>query len=67
MELTGSLYYHNIIVLQLLNARSCATQEIVELLEQECEAVLECRQCRSLFRSLANFVAHKRIHCLVSL
>lgn len=39
------------------------TPEVRDLLATECELILECRVCRSLHRSLANFIAHKRVYC----
>ena len=39
------------------------TAEVKDLLLNECNIIYECRQCTNLFRSLANFIAHKRIYC----
>lgn len=33
------------------------------MLSNECDIVYECKMCRNLFRSLANFISHKRIYC----
>lgn len=30
----------------------------------ECDLIYECKVCRSLHRSLANFIAHKRVYCM---
>ena len=32
-------------------------------MNNECEVILECRVCRNLFRSLANFITHKKHYC----
>lgn len=39
------------------------SDEVKSILAHECDLVYECRVCRSLFRSLANFISHKRIYC----
>lgn len=39
------------------------SEEVKCILAYECEVVYECRICRSLFRSLVNFISHKRIYC----
>lgn len=33
------------------------------MLSNECDIVYECKVCRNLFRSLANFISHKRVYC----
>lgn len=33
------------------------------LLSNECDIIYECKVCRNLFRSLANFISHKRVYC----
>ncbi|XP_043271530.1 uncharacterized protein [Venturia canescens] len=40
------------------------SDEIKTILKYECDIVYECRICRSLFRSLANFISHKRVYCI---
>uniref|UniRef100_A0A914WED5 C2H2-type domain-containing protein n=1 Tax=Plectus sambesii TaxID=2011161 RepID=A0A914WED5_9BILA len=40
-----------------------ATAEVENLLRKECDVILECRFCRNLFRSIINFISHKRTHC----
>ncbi|XP_038220092.1 uncharacterized protein LOC119838296 [Zerene cesonia] len=40
-----------------------ATEELKELLTNECDLLYECKVCRNLFRSLMNFISHKRIYC----
>ncbi|KAK3929259.1 Zinc finger protein 800, partial [Frankliniella fusca] len=37
--------------------------ELHHLLSYECDVVYECKVCRNLFRSLANFISHKRVYC----
>uniref|UniRef100_A0AC34GVM6 C2H2-type domain-containing protein n=1 Tax=Panagrolaimus sp. ES5 TaxID=591445 RepID=A0AC34GVM6_9BILA len=43
------------------------TDEVKDLLKYECEMIYECRLtnrfCRSLFRSIPNFLSHKRQYC----
>ncbi|CAG4993101.1 unnamed protein product [Parnassius apollo] len=40
-----------------------ATEELKNLLSTECDLLYECKVCRNLFRSLANFISHKRVYC----
>ncbi|XP_068631227.1 uncharacterized protein [Battus philenor] len=40
-----------------------ATEELKSLLSTECDLLYECKVCRNLFRSLANFISHKRMYC----
>ncbi|XP_017044271.1 zinc finger protein 800 [Drosophila ficusphila] len=42
------------------------TSEVRQLLSLECSLIYECKVCRNMFRSLANFISHKRIFCCVS-
>lgn len=49
---------HQIIV--YLNQGS---REVRDLLIHECDTIFECKVCKSLFRSLANFIVHKRGFC----
>lgn len=37
--------------------------QLRKLLANECDIIYECRACRNIFRSLANFISHKRIYC----
>lgn len=37
--------------------------QVKDLLSFECDIMYECRVCRSIFRSLANFLLHKRKYC----
>uniref|UniRef100_A0A915CNB0 C2H2-type domain-containing protein n=1 Tax=Ditylenchus dipsaci TaxID=166011 RepID=A0A915CNB0_9BILA len=39
------------------------TDEVKNLLKNECSVIFECSYCRSLFRSIINFVSHKRTIC----
>lgn len=39
------------------------SDEVRSILAYECDLVYECRICRSLFRSLVNFISHKRMYC----
>ncbi|XP_061711006.1 uncharacterized protein LOC133520543 [Cydia pomonella] len=40
-----------------------ATEELKSLLANECDLLYECKVCRNIFRSLANFISHKRVYC----
>ncbi|KAH8292982.1 hypothetical protein KR054_002874 [Drosophila jambulina] len=42
------------------------TSEVRQLLSLECSLIYECKVCRNMFRSLANFISHKRVFCCVS-
>ena len=37
--------------------------EVKNILQYECDVIYECKICRSLFRSLANMISHKRVYC----
>ena len=50
-------------VRQILNCIKDSTLEVKDLILNECNIIYECKICTNLFRSLANFVAHKRIYC----
>ncbi|KAK7077066.1 hypothetical protein SK128_027354 [Halocaridina rubra] len=39
------------------------TEEVRNSILNECDVILECKVCRNLFRSVVNFLAHKRIYC----
>ena len=39
------------------------TQEVHDMLINECNLIFECKVCRSMFRGLPNFMAHKRVYC----
>ncbi|XP_050664279.1 uncharacterized protein LOC126964963 [Leptidea sinapis] len=40
-----------------------ATEELKQLLSNECDLLYECKVCRNIFRSLVNLISHKRIYC----
>ncbi|KAM8703076.1 hypothetical protein ACLKA7_005416 [Drosophila subpalustris] len=42
------------------------TSEVRRLLSEECSLIYECNVCRNMFRSLANFISHKRVFCCIS-
>lgn len=50
-------------VYDFIRSISNGTSELRDTLLTECELLLECRMCRSMFRSLPNFLAHKRVYC----
>ncbi|KAG8036337.1 hypothetical protein G9C98_003660 [Cotesia typhae] len=50
-------------LVQVTKLLETANDEIKYILTYECEVIYECKICRSLFRSLLNFISHKRIYC----
>lgn len=50
-------------VAQIVHCITGGSREIKDLILNECNVIYECRVCSSLFRSLANFLAHKRFYC----
>lgn len=48
---------------QIINGVHYGSLEVQHLLFEESDFIIECRVCRNLFRSLPNFIAHKRIYC----
>ncbi|KAL3276754.1 hypothetical protein HHI36_012124 [Cryptolaemus montrouzieri] len=48
---------------QVLTLFETATFEVKNYLAYECDLMYECRICRTIFRSLANFILHKRKYC----
>ncbi|XP_017464855.1 PREDICTED: uncharacterized protein LOC108358186 isoform X1 [Rhagoletis zephyria] len=38
-------------------------EEVRKLLLKECSLIYECRKCRNMFRSLTQFIGHKRVFC----
>lgn len=54
-------------VKQTLQALENGTQEVRDYLFDECHVIYECRTCLNMFRSVANFIAHKRSYCTTKL
>lgn len=50
-------------VKQILKCIQTGSREVKDIILNECNIVYECKVCRSLFRSLANFLYHKRCYC----
>ncbi|XP_050041201.1 uncharacterized protein [Dermacentor andersoni] len=50
-------------VRQIMQCMSSGSREVKDVLLNECSVLFECKVCRSLFRSLANLLAHKRVYC----
>lgn len=50
-------------VRQIVQCMSVGSREVKDVLLNECSILFECKVCRSLFRSLANLLAHKRVYC----
>ncbi|XP_023015680.2 uncharacterized protein [Leptinotarsa decemlineata] len=48
---------------QVLTLFQTATEEVKNYIIYECEIMYECRICKSIYRSLANFILHKRNYC----
>lgn len=49
--------------LEAKKAYENGTDEIRKLLARECDVIYECHTCRNIFRSLTNFISHKRVYC----
>lgn len=49
----------------LLKSVADGTSEVKDLILNECDIIFECKACRNLFRSLCNFMDHKRMFCQV--
>lgn len=49
--------------LEAKKAYENGTDEIRRLLARECDVIYECNTCRNIFRSLTNFISHKRVYC----
>ena len=47
-----------------MKSLSSGSNEVRDLLLYECDVIFECRICRSMFRGLPNFLAHKRAYCM---
>ncbi|CAL1288753.1 unnamed protein product [Larinioides sclopetarius] len=50
-------------VKQILKCMQNASKEVKDLILNECNIIYECKICANLFRSLANFLYHKRCYC----
>ncbi|XP_054166092.1 zinc finger protein 800-like [Oppia nitens] len=50
-------------VRQILNCIKDSSVEVKDLILNECNIIYECKICTNLFRSLANFISHKRFYC----
>ncbi|KAJ8971574.1 hypothetical protein NQ314_000628 [Rhamnusium bicolor] len=48
---------------QVLSLFQTATEEVQNYITYECDIMYECRSCKTIFRSLANFILHKRNYC----
>jgi len=48
---------------QALHALQAGSPEVKHILMNEASLIYECKTCLSMFRSLANLVAHKRKYC----
>ncbi|XP_023221924.1 zinc finger protein 800-like [Centruroides sculpturatus] len=48
---------------QILKCLKDGTSEVKHLILKGCNIIYECKLCCSLYRSLANFLAHKRYYC----
>lgn len=49
--------------LMLRCACSVTYFQVKHYVTYECDVIYECRMCRTIFRSLANFILHKRNYC----
>ncbi|XP_037564573.1 zinc finger protein 800 [Dermacentor silvarum] len=50
-------------VQQIVRCMNDGSREVKDVLLNECSVLFDCKVCRSLFRSLANLLAHKRVYC----
>jgi len=48
---------------QAIHALECGSKEVVDVLLNECDLIYECKVCFNLFRSISNFISHKRTFC----
>ncbi len=48
---------------QIIRCLQSGTPEICHMLMEECDVILECKVCRSLFRGIPNFLGHKQVFC----
>lgn len=48
---------------EILKMFQTGSNEVKAYARYECEIMYECRMCRNIFRSFANFVLHKRNYC----
>ncbi|XP_017787183.1 PREDICTED: zinc finger protein 800 [Nicrophorus vespilloides] len=48
---------------QVLHLFETATNEVRNYITYECDVLYECKTCRTIYRSLANFILHKRDYC----
>jgi len=48
---------------QAIHALECGSKEVVDVLLNECSIIYECKVCFNLFRSISNFISHKRTFC----
>ena len=47
----------------MVDLMCCLYEQVRHALVHECNVLYECKVCRNLFRSVVNFLAHKRIFC----
>ncbi|KAJ1363078.1 hypothetical protein KIN20_022843 [Parelaphostrongylus tenuis] len=50
-------------VVDLVAYLNSSSDNVRQLFESECSVLLECRVCKSIFRSFVNFCSHKRGYC----
>ncbi|XP_044010706.1 putative uncharacterized protein DDB_G0281251 [Aphidius gifuensis] len=48
---------------QIVKLFDNGSDEVKSILDYECDIIYECRICRSLTRSFASFLSHKRVYC----
>lgn len=57
------LYFHICFQVYYVNKIYIISFQLKNLLSNECDLLYECKVCRNIFRSLANFISHKRVYC----
>ncbi|ELT97172.1 hypothetical protein CAPTEDRAFT_196053 [Capitella teleta] len=53
-------------VRHIMECMETGTEEVKSALTEECDIIIECKVCKSMFRALPNYLAHKRVYCLES-
>ncbi|UYV74664.1 SERINC3 [Cordylochernes scorpioides] len=63
IDLINAINFNLSNVQEIFDLLKSSSQDTNRCLLNECDIIYECRTCNNLFRSLANFVSHKRHFC----